>query len=80
MESEIEQDDSQRMKPVTEPLLEIAKTLWDLTLSQDNSEAACDTPEQCQLHKRVRGTEFEMGIQISNDIPQDTTAMKNHYK
>eukprot|EP00961_Rhodomonas_salina_P050145 673610-Rhodomonas_salina.1 len=46
MESEIEQDDRQRMNPVTEPLREIAKTLWDPTLSHENSEVARDTPEQ----------------------------------
>eukprot|EP00961_Rhodomonas_salina_P153129 2061737-Rhodomonas_salina.2 len=80
MESEIEQDDRQRTDPVTEPLREIAKTLWDPTLLRDNSDITRDTPEQRQLRKRVRDTEFETGIPISNDIPRDTKATKKHYK
>lgn len=76
--SETEEEDSQLMNPVTELLLEIAKTLWDLTL--DHKEHPHDTLEQCQFLKRVRNTEFETGIQISNYIPRDTKATKKHCK
>eukprot|EP00961_Rhodomonas_salina_P150616 2028601-Rhodomonas_salina.1 len=65
---------------VLEPLHKIAKTLWDPTLSRDNSDITRDTTEQQQLHKRIRDTEFETGVSISNDHPTTMKETKKHYK
>eukprot|EP00961_Rhodomonas_salina_P256583 3467238-Rhodomonas_salina.2 len=77
--SDTNEKEVQRTHPVTKPLREIAKSLWDPTLSRDNSTITHDTPEQRQLRKLVRDTEVETGVQLK-DIPRDTKATKKHYK
>eukprot|EP00961_Rhodomonas_salina_P085758 1151844-Rhodomonas_salina.1 len=79
MASVVEEEQPER-RIVTEPLREIAKTLWDPTLSRDNSDITRDTLEQHQLRKRVRDTEFETCVPISNDIPRDTSRFHYHIK
>eukprot|EP00961_Rhodomonas_salina_P013540 181490-Rhodomonas_salina.1 len=79
MESVVEEEQPER-RAVLEPLREIAKTVWDPTLTRDNSDTTCDTPEQQQLRKRIRDTEFETGVQLSNDPLETTKARKKHYK
>eukprot|EP00961_Rhodomonas_salina_P158696 2136543-Rhodomonas_salina.1 len=44
--SEAEVEDVQRTQPVTKPLREMAKSLWDPMLSRDNSDITHDAPEQ----------------------------------
>eukprot|EP00961_Rhodomonas_salina_P094221 1267605-Rhodomonas_salina.1 len=79
MESVVEEEQPER-RAVLELLLEIAKTLWDPTLTHDNSYITRDTPEQRQLRKRIQDTEFKTGVQLSNDAPETTKARKKHYK
>ena len=79
MESVVEEEQPER-RAVLEQLLEIAKTLWDPTLTRDNSDITRDTPEQRQLRKRIQDTEFKTGVQLSNDPPETTKARKKHYK